>query len=245
MDLENVGLLERAALNAVPAPRVAWDGGFVIRAFLGGTGRANPACSLDPAPDPALEARLARIEAHYVRLGLPCRFRSTPLDPPGLRTLLASRGYEQAEGALVLQARLPPGGEAGAEWLDGPGPDWLSVLATAEYQGAARRAEKEGTPPLLARPATWLVLRVDGVPAACGHAVADGSLCGIFDLAVRPEFQRRGLGRRLLHALAGWGANQGASRSWLQVAPANRAALRVYEAAGFTVNYEYTYYLKR
>ena len=237
-------LLERAALNAVPAPRVAWDGGFVIRAFLGGTGRANAACSLDPAEDPDLEARIDRIEAHYARLGLPCRFRSTPLDPPGLVALLLARGYAEAEGAVVMTGALPPAEDPAAAWLEGPEADWLAVLSTAEYQGTARRAEKERAVPLLARPATWLVLHEQGTPAACGHAVADGDLCGLFDLAVRPEFRRRGLGGRLLAALSGWGAAHGAGTCWLQVAPGNTAARRVYAAAGLEEAYRYRYFLR-
>jgi len=240
----DVALLERAALNAVPAPRVAWDGGFVLRGFLGGTGRANAASSLDPAPDPDLAARVGRIEAHYARLGLPCRFRSTPLDPPGLVGLLGERGYREAEGALVMAAGVAPEADPGATWSDGPDAAWLSVLATAEYQGVERRAEKEGAVPLMARPAAWLVLRRDGVAAACGQAVADGGLCGLMDLAVRPEFRGRGLGRRLIVALAGWGAGRGAATCWLQVAPGNAPARRVYEAAGFRELYRYRYFLR-
>ncbi|MCR0983908.1 GNAT family N-acetyltransferase [Roseomonas populi] len=240
----DAALLERAALNAVPAPRVAWDGPFVLRAFHGGTGRANAASSLDPAEDPDLPSRVARVEAHYARLGLPCRFRSTPLDPPGLPGLLAERGYSEAEGALVMTGHVTPTDDPAARWCDEPDAEWLSVLATVEYQGASRRAEKEEAVPLMARPAAWLVLRVDGMAAACGHAVADGGLCGLFDLAVRPEFQRQGLGRRLLGALAGWGAGQGAGLCWLQVAPGNAAARRVYEAAGFVEAYRYQYFLR-
>jgi GNAT superfamily N-acetyltransferase len=240
----DVARLERAALNAVPAARVAWDGGFVLRAFLGGTGRANAACSLDPAPDPELPERVARIEAHYASLGLPCRFRSTPLDPPGLPALLAGCGYREAEGAVILAGTVPPLDDPCAIWRDRPDEDWLSVLSTAEHQTEARRAEKMQAVPLLARPAVWLVLREEGVPVACGHAVADGELCGLFDLATRPEHRRRGLGRRLIGALAGWGAARGADRCWLQVAPGNEVARRVYAAVGLSEVYRYRYFVR-
>ena len=38
-----IAALERACLTAVPSQRIAYDGEFVVRAFLGGTGRANAA----------------------------------------------------------------------------------------------------------------------------------------------------------------------------------------------------------
>ena len=53
---------------AISAPRNAFDGPFVLRAFAGGTGRANAASSLDPAPDAALAERIPRIEACYAAL---------------------------------------------------------------------------------------------------------------------------------------------------------------------------------
>ena len=61
-DQPSVAALERACLTAVPAQRVAFDGNFVLRAFLGGTGRANAASSLSADTDPELSARVARIE---------------------------------------------------------------------------------------------------------------------------------------------------------------------------------------
>ena len=66
----SVTQLELASHSAVPAARTGFDGPFLLRAFLGGTGRANATSSLSAAPDPELEARITRIEAHYARLGL-------------------------------------------------------------------------------------------------------------------------------------------------------------------------------
>ncbi|WP_376098367.1 GNAT family N-acetyltransferase [Roseomonas sp. CCTCC AB2023176] len=241
---DGIARLERAALNAVPAPRVAWDGPFVVRAFRGGTGRGNAACSLDPASDPGLEARVARIEAHYTHLGLPARFRSTPLDPPGLVELLQARGYREVEGAVILAGTLPPIEPEDAEWADAPTHDWLSVLATAEHQTQARRQEKVEAVPLLSRPAAWLVLRRDGQPAAVGHAVADDGLLGIFDVATAPAARRTGLGRAVLGALAGWGMARGATRCWLQVAPSNAPALTLYAGSGMTEVYRYRYLVR-
>ncbi|WP_338929055.1 GNAT family N-acetyltransferase [Roseomonas mucosa] len=239
--------LERAALTAVPAPRLAWDGGFVLRGFLNGTGRANAACSLDPSPDPGLEARLDRMEADFARMGLPVRFRSTPLDPPGLKPALLARGYVEHEGACVMAGPLRPLAEAagaGVELLDSPAEDWLSVLATAEYQTEARRAEKAGGGAMLARPGRWLLRREDGLPAACAHVVADAALCGIFDVATDPRFRRRGLAQRVLAAGAAWAAGLGATTAWLQVSPSNTGARDLYARLGLVEVYRYTYFLR-
>ncbi len=251
VDRRLVLALERAALTAVPAPRVAWDGAFVARGFLGGTGRANAACSLDPAPDPELAARVGRIEADFARWLLTPRFRCTPLDPPGLDALLRARGYAEAEGALVLAgplgglAAVGDGGGAGGETLlDAPTADWLTVLATAEYQTPARRAEKAASPAMLARPACWLLLRVDGAPAAAAQVVADGALAGVFDVATAPGFRRRGLARRLLAAGARWAAARGADTAWLQVAPSNAPARALYAGLGLGEAYRYRYLVR-
>ena len=240
-------MLERAALTALPAPRVAFDGGFVVRGFRGGTGRANAACSLNPAPDPGLAARVTRIEADFARMGLPARFRSTPLDPPGLEALLRARGYGESEGALVLAgplAGLAMREGTGVEVLGAPAADWLAVLATAEYQTAARRAEKVDTPAMLVRPACWLLLRVGGAPAAAAHLVADGALAGVFDVATAPAHRGRGLARRVLAAGAAWALARGAEVAWLQVAPSNAAARSLYAGLGLREAYRYRYFVR-
>ncbi|UFN49168.1 GNAT family N-acetyltransferase [Roseomonas sp. OT10] len=248
-DIATLLRLEQAALTAVPAPRVAWDGPFVIRGFHGGTGRANAACSLDPSPDPGLAARVERIESDYARWGLSARFRSTPLDPPGLEALLRERGYAEAEGACVMAGPLAGLSLAGrppvVERLDGPAPDWLAVLATADYQTEARRAEKAEALPMMARPAVWLLRREEGIPAAAAQMVADGPLCGVFDVATDPAHRRRGLSRQVLAEGAAWAAGHGASIAWLQVAPSNTTARALYAALGLTEIYRYRYFVRR
>lgn len=253
----DVAALERATLAAVPAPRVGFDGPFVIRAFLGGTGRANAASALPPgpaAPDPDLPARLARIEAHYTCLGLPPRIRSTPLDPPGLGTLLAARGWRERDETLVLGGALDGIAAAAAatpgvtvEVLDGPAEDWLAVVATAEHQTPARRAEKLRMPELLLPPAAWLLLRVPppsaARPAASLFVVADGPLAGFFDLAVHPEFRRRGLGARVMAAGAAWARAQGAVCAYAQVAAANAPSRALNAGLGLREAYRYRYHM--
>ena len=246
MNAALVAALERATLNALPSPRVHFEGPFVVRAFLGGTGRANAAVSLDPAPDPELAVRVARIAAHYRRLGLTPRIRSSPLDPEGLEAHLRGDGWVEADESLVTcgpLARLALA-DAAVEVLAAPDSVWLDVIGTAEYQSATRKAEKQQAVKLFAIPAAWLVLRAEGVPAAALAATCDGEFCGLFDLAVRPEFRRRGLAQRIIGAAAHWAAAHGAGFFFAQVAATNTASRKLQEGLGMEEKYRYRYFLK-
>jgi len=243
--MAQIRALERACLTALPAPRQAFDGNFVLKAFLGGTGRANAACSLDPAPDPDLPVRVARIEAVYARLGLPSRFRSTPLDPPGLDTLLRSRGYQELDESLVNASPITIAAPSPLVRDEaGPTPAWMALVASAEYQTPARQAEKLRNPEFLAVPGAWLVLRQDGLDAACLFAVADGEHCGIFDLATRPEFRRRGLAAQLIRAAAHWAQGLGATTLYAQVSAGNIASRALQDRLGLREAYRYRYFLR-
>lgn len=245
--MADIAALERACLSALPAPRHAWDGPFVLKAFLGGTGRANSCCSLDPAPDPHLADRIGRIEATYHRLGLTSRFRSTPLDPPGLAEALLARGYGlDKDDTIVHAGSITPIALADPAVRDEAGPNeaWMGLIATAEYQTPTRRAEKLRNPDLLAARGAWLVLREDGADAACLFAVADGPYCGIFDLATRPEYRRRRLGARLIRAAADWARGHHATTLYAQVAASNRASCALQESLGLRQAYRYRYYTR-
>ena len=239
-------LVEQATLTAVPAPIIAFDGPLVLRRFLGGTGRANAVCGLDRRPDADLPARIARAEAFYAAAGLPCRFRSTPLDPAGLTDLLAARGYAAQDhsqvigGPLARFARHDPA----VRFLAGPEPAWMEVVATAEHQSVARRAEKARMGELLGVPAAWVLLEVDGIAAASAFVTAQGRCAGLFDLAVRPDFRRRGLGQRVMSAAGAWAADRAADWAYAQVSCTNQASLAMNGALGMVEHYRYAYWRK-
>lgn len=240
-----VRALEHATLNALPARHLHFDGPFVARAFLGGTGRANAACSLDPAPDPGLAERVERIAAMYRRLGLTPRFRSSPLDPPGLAAHLAANSWQASAPSLVMAGPLSGMArpDPGVEFRTAPDAAWLEVIGTAEHQSPARQAEKQQAVPLFTIPAAWLLLHVDGGAAAAMATTCDGAFCGIFDLVVRPEFRRRGLARRMIGAAAAWAMAQGAGLAFAQVAADNTASRAVQAGLGMTERYRYRYFL--
>ena len=245
-DQPSIAVLERACLTAVPAQQVAFDGSFVLRAFLGGTGRANAASSLSADADPELSARIARIESRYEALRLPVRFRSTPLDPPGMAELLTSRGYVMKDETIIFLAKVRgvARSDDAVQVLGAPDGDWMAVTATAEHQVPARRAEKERAVSMLMVPAAWLVLYEKAKPVACISVVADGPQAGFFDLAVVPEARRQGIGSRITGAAAQWAAAQGAEWLWAQVALANQASCAAQQSLGMREAYRYVYFVR-
>ena len=53
--------------------------------------------------------------------------------------------------------------------------------------------------------------------------------------------RRRGLGRAVMAALLGWGAERGATTAYLQVLGHNAPALALYDSMGFTTHHAYAY----
>ncbi len=237
--LGRVLAIERATLNAIPAPRQRFLGPLILRAFHGGTGRANAAMALAPedVSDPLV--MLEEVRRFYDALGIRPRLRSTPLDPPGLSEAARAAGWRDYDESLVLHGSLSPIAqqEAALEVLTTPEERWMAVLATAEHQVEARRREKREGAALMAVPCAWLLLE----DAASLFVVADGPLCGIFDLAVRPEARRRGLARRIVAAGADWALRQGCTHGYLQVSATNHASLALNTGMGFGESHRYRY----
>lgn len=68
-------------------------------------------------------------------------------------------------------------------------------------------------------------------PAATTSAIAAGPIGVIGNVAVRPEFQRRGLGRLLMTHALDWQRSQGVRSVWLDATPSGRP---LYRQLGFT-----------
>ena len=95
------------------------------------------------------------------------------------------------------------------------------------------------------------LLRMKGAPlfasvyvgtriAGIGLALQDDWL-GLFSIATHPEYARRGVATRAVHALAERAAINGANDAFLQVEEGNVQARNFYDKAGFTAAYRYHY----
>ena len=109
--------------------------------------------------------------------------------------------------------------------------DSLLTIDAASFLRPWNRAMYESA---FASPLTRVfVVAVDGAAVAyCSAAVLPGEL-HIQNVAVLPEFRRRGLARRLLEAVLDRAAGEGAVEATLEVRRSNQPALALYEGLGF------------
>lgn len=242
MDRAQVLRLEEAGLNAWPALRVALVDGWVVRFADGFTKRANSANPIYGA-EGDLPARIDRVEALYRAAGQRSIFRLSPLAPPGLEPLLEGRSYRRIDETVVETADLaamPGERDPGFRPLAGAA-EWVEPASILQQEPAATRPILRAMlERMVPRPCFGLLLR-DGVPVACGLAVAEGDLVGLFEIAVDPARRRAGLGLAITRSLLAWGQAQGATRAYLQVVAGNAAARTLYAGLGFRESHRYWY----
>jgi [ribosomal protein S18]-alanine N-acetyltransferase len=77
------------------------------------------------------------------------------------------------------------------------------------------------------------VLELDYLLVGYGIVASGAGEAHLLNVCVREEFRNRGFGRALLAGLLQQAAGAGAAVIFLEVRPANTAAIRLYEAMGF------------
>jgi N-acetylglutamate synthase len=234
--------VEEASLNAWPALHQLMLDGWILRFARGFTKRANSIVPLYPAAQAALD-KVRYCENLYAREQLKTIFRlTTVVDSEPLDTLLAQRGYVRVDPTLVLGCRLGDGRFAGdPNFQQLPRDAWLDAYAQ-------NTAIPVGTQHLHAMLLQGIrtehvfgAIANDGNAGACGIAVLERELVGLFDIVTHPMSRRRGLARGLVESLLSWAEQLGAQHAYLQVVEANHAALALYRQLGFVDLYRYWY----
>ena len=260
--------IEEASLNAWPALQQVLYDGWVLRFSKGFTRRANSVTPVYPATERTVDSMVRKVrfcEDLYAREGLPTFFRLTTLAGAAeLDQVLADRGYERKESARVLERPLRMGAIApGVGFAKVPVASFLATygeltgLAGHLEELARDRADRDAAGSGLA-PETaaalhgsvlnairgetvFGVLSDGGQGVACGMAVVEGELAGLFDIATGAAHRRQGYGRMLVQSLLAHAAAMGARHAYLQVLADNAPALALYEELGFGMLYEYWY----
>ncbi|MDE0659982.1 MAG: GNAT family N-acetyltransferase [Gammaproteobacteria bacterium] len=241
--------MEEASLNAWPALHQVMLDGWVLRFSRGFTKRANSVTPLYAAAQRPLE-KVRYCEELYAQDGLATVFRlATVSEQVALDELLAARGYESIDATQVLHRPLATGEfDPVAAFSVVPVASFLAAYANLHEppdinERAARTASELHRAILRAiRSETMFGLIVeDGEAVACGMAVVERELVGLFDIVVHPRCRRRGHGRALVESLLHRAVERGARTAYLQVLSDNAAARSLYTALGFQPLYEYRY----
>jgi N-acetylglutamate synthase len=249
--------VEEAGLNALQTQRQLFYDGWLLRLSPGRARRARSVSAHFGSTLP-LDAKIAHCERLYAAHGLPTLFRVTPfVQPPGLDDALERHGYLAFDPTRVQVASLgaEPGSPAdplpSAE-RESPGspPTELACVPIDEFvrevaalrgssdEQRAAHLERLAATPLVAR---TIVARNAGRVVACGQAVLDGELAGVFDMVTDDAVRGRGLATRIVAELLSWARRQSATHAYLQVDAGNAPALAVYRKFGFATAYTYHY----
>ncbi|WP_304113950.1 N-acetyltransferase [Mycolicibacterium bacteremicum] len=214
--------LEHAAALAWPGTEQHWQEGWLLRAGSGHTSRANSAV---PLLFSSSTQSLPQITSWYAERRLPPWLalpeRLLPIKAAGIKS------------TRVLVRDLAPDAAPDASIDDAPDAHWLTVY-------------ERDVPPAI------LTAVVDGTLAfaAAGAAVGRGAVTaapdgtrwlGVSCVRVAESARRRGLARSIVAALSAWGAEQGATRAYVQVLDDNGPALTLYHSLGFRLHHRHRY----
>lgn len=236
-----VAACEQRIVNAWPAPSTLLIGDWVIRMANGYSGRANSASPLRDGAD-LDDATLDLVEGLYRAEGLAPCVRLTPLATPPLRGRLLARGYSVKDASFGMVATTRPFASAGVDGLSiasRPGDAWLDAISRFQIPSKRNPAHLGAIVRNIRLPAAFATLAHDGGPAAFGMSVVERGMAEIGSVMVDEALRGRGLGRRLVAALMGWAAGQGAETAFLQVDQANQPAIALYRSMGYETAYAY------
>jgi len=237
----SIEAIERAAAAAWLPGESAMLGEWNLSAGDGFSRRRNSAVPVGPLPDD-LNGRLNAVADWYTTRGLDPIYRVTPLCDPAIDDALEQRGFSLEDPVLVLIRSLP----------EDEGADNIIASPTATDDWIATELDALGIDRVLVEP--WITA-ITAVPSpasfvmsehgsesvGAGFGVIVDDLLGVFEMAVRPDQQRRGHATEMMSALHSFGYREGAEQAYLQVVEDNDSAVGLYRSMGYEVSHRYWY----
>ena len=184
---------------------------------------------------------VARVAEWYAARSLPARAH-VHLDRPEAAAF-AKAGWSVYEPTLLLLAPVAKVlRNLGPQQVTEPRHDAAVDEAWLVSDERAARYGEHARSVLEAGEVTFVTVRDErGVVLARGRGAFHGDWVGVSALWTDPAHRGAGLGSAVLESLLSWGAERGATTSYLQVVESNDHARRIYEARGFEVHHRYAY----
>lgn len=238
--------IETLSCKALPALERRYYDGWLLRYANGYTRRAN---SVNPIYESYedIDLKISHCETIYTRKNRPTIFKMTDaVYPNTLDGVLTKKGYtKEAETGVYTLSFTDQYQLSDNVHID-------SKLTTTWLNNFVRLNN------ITANNAKTLQQMLSLIPTQCGYlsllegeqvvgvalGVVDEIWMGIFDVVVDADKRGKGYGRAIMQSLLSWGMTQGAKQAYLQVQADNMIATQLYQALGFTHQYNYWYRVK-
>jgi len=234
--------IEECGFNALPAAHTLHYDGWLIRMTADGPKRANSINPLHASTLP-LKQKLAYCRNLFAQMQVPLIYRLTNHECNAeLDACLQADGLEKIDESIVMAydlAQLAPGADAAYREHDAEA--WIGQMMSLDAAPQARKLAHAGLLRMVALPAIYGSMQIEGHCAAIGLAVIDGDYAGLFDIATAPALRGNGYARALTLSLLQRAKERGANTAYLQVVAANLPALMLYQSLGFQACYRYWY----
>ncbi len=215
-------------------------GDWVLRASGGFSSRGNSVLALGDPGTPLPEA-VQQVAAWYQARSLAPRAHVHPTSVEA--AAFEAAGWTTYESTLLMLAsvsrvlrRLGRAPRADVQHAVAVDEGWLATDERAARHGAPARQVLE------AGEVTFATLRDEtGTVVARGRGAFHADWIGVSSLWTREDVRRTGLGGAVLGSLLEWGAERGATTTYLQVVVSNVAAQELYEARGYEAHHRYDY----